>query len=828
MMKTAFLALVNYILAAVLIAYNVQAFISVRRKTEMRKKVARAVMKFEIAAIFTLCFVVLYLRSGSELFLYFFLIQMAAYSVITFVYKKLYPRMSELLFDNMLLLLCVGSVMLTRLDFYGAVRQFIIIAAALLIALFIPAFIRAMHRIERYGYVYLGIGIAVLLLVFFFAGERLGARIWVKMFGVAMQPFEFVKISFIFGCAAVLLRAKSWRGMLAGTVLAGVHVLLMAASKDLGGALLFAAVFWVLLYSASGKKRWIFGGAAAAGAACAAAYRFFQHVQVRVLAWRDPFAVVDNEGYQLAQSLFAIGTGGFFGIGLFKGAPEQIPVVTTDYIFSAVCEELGALFALGLLGIYINCILLLIRMTAKVSEDYYRLVFTGFVALFTTQVLLNVGGVTRMIPSTGVPLPFVSAGGSSAASMVLMFMLIQGMQERSEGQEKLRVYKDAFVPAVLPEKARHAMKRCFAAFLVILFSVAAYFTVFICTGARTVIFNSYNRRQTKLEEQNARGTIFDAAGNPLAFTMLLDGEELRKYPYQKLYAHVVGQVQNGSSGLEAVKEIDLLSSSANEITKLLYRMRDAQIPGNNLFTTLRTDLQQQVYHALNGRNGAVCVIDLKEGGLLASVSLPDFEPENAAEYDGMETAPLFNRAFYGKYPVHEATEIFRTASEVYEEGIPTPFGEYIATEKERLTPFGAALFAEACASGGMCLTPHVTEKLTDSTGKVIYRTEVESYRLLEEERAAYYFHAFSVKETESGVSYRYAETRVPAGSPGKYHYLSMVLLPAEQPVAAAGIVLEDCRGVGYDGIVGIAEEIAEYFAGQQGKADTLRMENLEK
>ena len=187
-MQTAFLALVNYILTALLLAYNVQAFFAVRKKTETRSRTVRVVMRLEAALIFTLCFLVLYLRSGSKNYLYFFLIQLAAYSVITFVYKKLYPRMSELLFDNMLLLLCIGSVLLARLDFNGAVRQFVIVAAALLAALFIPGFIRAMHRIERYGYLYLGIGIVVLLLVFFFAGERLGARIWVKLFGVAMQP----------------------------------------------------------------------------------------------------------------------------------------------------------------------------------------------------------------------------------------------------------------------------------------------------------------------------------------------------------------------------------------------------------------------------------------------------------------------------------------------------------------------------------------------------------------------------------------------------------------------------------------------------------------
>ncbi len=808
-METAFLALVNYILAGLMLAYNVQAFLVLRKKEERRGRAVRIAMKAEIVAIFMLCFLVLYGKTGSGKFVTFFLIQLATYSVITFVYKKLYPRMSELLFNHMLLLLGIGSVLLTRLDFNGAIRQFVIVTAALLLALFIPAFIRAMHRIERYGYIYLGLGIGVLLSVFFFAGERLGARIWVKLFGVAMQPFEFVKILFIFGCAAVLLRAKSWKGILAGGALAGVHVLLMAASNDLGGALLFAVVFWVLLYCTIGNKWWIIGGVFAAGVACVAAYQLFSHVQVRVLAWRDPFAVVDNEGYQLAQSLFAIGNGGFFGTGLYNGAPEQIPVVTTDYIFSAVCEELGALFALGLLGVYLQCMWLLIRMAAKFTEDYYRLVFTGFAGMFTTQVLLNVGGVIRMLPSTGVPLPFVSAGGSSAASMVLMFMLIQGMQEQNGEPGTAREYKDGFVPGVVTDAARKALRQCSAAFLALLALVAVYFTGFICTEARTVIFNSYNRRQAKLEEQNARGTIYDSEGNPLAVTMLSDVEEIRKYPYGNLYSHVVGQVKNGSSGLEAVKEIDLLSSSAGELSKLLYRMRNAQIPGNNLFTTLRTDLQQQVHEALKGENGAAVVLETESGALLSSVSLPDFSPEGTEGYESVENGPLFNRAFYGEYPVEDATGLFRTAAEVFQNDIPTPFGESVRTEANLLTPMGAALFATACGQDGNYKSPYVATKLTDAGGKLIYRTETEEIRLCSEETAQEYLEQFSVKETKSGVTYRYAETAVSSGTAGKKHCLAMVLAPAQNPTVAVSVVLEQQNGVKSGVINEIAERIIE-------------------
>ncbi len=812
-METAFLALVNYITAGLLLAYNVQAFLcmtrNARKKEQGRSKAVAIAMKAEIALIFVLCFFTLYVRSGEEKYLWFLFIQMLVYGGIDLVYRKLYPKMSGLLFDHMLLLLCVGSVLLTRLDFNGAIRQFIIVAASLVIALFIPAFIRAMHRIERYGYVYLAGGIIVLLTVFFFAGERLGARIWVKLFGVAMQPFEFVKILFIFGCAAVLLRTKSWKGTLLGMVLAGVHILLMAASNDLGGALLFAVVFWILLYCTSGKKRWIFGGAAAAGVACVAAYKLFAHVQVRVLAWKDPFSVVDNEGYQLAQSLFAIGNGGFFGTGLLAGAPEQIPVVTTDYIFSAICEELGGLFALGVLAIYIHCMILIIRMAAKFSEDYYRLVFTGFAAMVTTQIVLNVGGVIRMLPSTGVPLPFVSAGGSSAASMVLMFMLMQGMQEDKSNTGKTASYKDGFIPGAVTEKAKKALRICSIAFPVVLGIVSLYYTLFMCTEARTVIFNSYNRRQAKLEEQNARGTIYDADGNPIAFTMLSDGEELRKYPYGSLYAHVVGQVKNGSSGLEAVKEIDLLSSSESELSKLLYRIKDAQIPGNNLFTTLRTELQKEVYRVLAGYSGAACVTEIKTGALLASVSLPDFEPEATEIAAGEENGPFFNRAFYGEYPVADATTLFQAAATVYEEGIPTPFGERVVTDGTVLTPFGAAIFAGACGNGGMYMTPYVAEKLTDASGKLIYRTETDTARLLPADDAGRHFNAFSVHETEAGTTYRYVENEVYSGSLGKKHCLAMVLVPAEQPQFAISIVLEQRTGV-KDGVLRtLAEQIAE-------------------
>lgn len=798
-MNTAFLALGNYFITLLLFAFDAQTFWCLYRQEEPKgwKSIVR---KVEMVAIFVLCYHTLYLRTGEVWFYWFFVIQLAAYALLSVAYRKLYPKLSGLLFDLMLLLLGVGGVMLSRLDPESAFRQFAIVVAALVAALFIPGFIRSMHRLERYGFWYLALGLIILLLVFLFAGERLGARIWVKILGVPMQPFEFVKLSFIFGCAAVLLRAKKWYEKAAVFVLAGAHVLIMVASKDLGGALLFALVFWLLLYACDGRKLWLFGGIAGGGIACALAYKLFYHVRVRVLAWKDPFSVVDNEGYQLSQSLFAIGNGGFFGTGLYAGAPEQIPVVTTDYIFSAICEEMGALFALGVLFVYVICLFLLIRMTKRFTEDYYRIVFTGFAGMFTAQILLNVGGVIRMIPSTGVPLPFVSAGGSSAASMVLMFMLIQGMQERTgekngtkAGSER-KAYKDGFVPGTLLLKARRATEHCMAACCILLLFVAAYFTVFSLTEARGVIFHSYNRRQEKLSEQNAKGTIYDRNGNPLAVTLLLDGEEVRKYPYGRLFSHVVGQTQYGKSGLESICEIELLTASVGEFTKLSYRIRGAQLPGNNLFTTLNATIQNRLVELLEegGTNPAAgCVIDLSTGGLVASVSLPDYVPEKAKEYEAADNAPLFNRTFYGEYAVFEGSGLLLEMADCFPKGIPTPFGDVIPSEKRFVTPVAAAMFAGACANMGTCPKVYVEEKLTDAGGRVIYRNESESVELMTEAEAEALLGKFTKAGTQE-PSILYRLERIPTGTGASFHLMGISLVPENEPRYAVCMVLENC------------------------------------
>ena len=178
----------------------------------------------------------------------------------------------------------------------------------------------------------------------------------------------------------------------------------------------------------------------------------------------------------------------------------------------------------------------------------------------------------------------------------------------------------------------------------------------MCTSARTVIYNSYNRRQESLEKRNVRGRIYAADGTVLAESLLVEEkekQEIRVYPYGKAFAHIVGQQVMGTSGLEAMYEIALLTASIEEREKFVYRVKGEKAPGNEVHTTLEPKLQIAAYEALKGKKGAVCVLEPTTGKLLAAVSSPQFDPNTLSaaweQLNEQEDAPLFNRVFYGLY-----------------------------------------------------------------------------------------------------------------------------------------------------------------------------------
>ena len=247
------------------------------------------------------------------------------------------------------------------------------------------------------------------------------------MIGMEDPLYYRNKVHAVFFVAGMLYQDTSFQRVCVTTVIAAIHVLILVASRDLGAALLFFVTYVVMLYVATKKVLYFAGGLAAGSAASVVAYHLFSHIRVRVRAWQNPLAYIDKEGYQISQSLFAIGTGGWFGMGLYQGLPDKIPVVKQDFIFSAVSEELGGIFALCLIMVCFSCFLMFLNIAMQMKDQFYKLVALGLGTIYAFQVFLTIGGVTKFIPSTGVTLPLVSYGGSSLLSSMIIFAVIQGL-----------------------------------------------------------------------------------------------------------------------------------------------------------------------------------------------------------------------------------------------------------------------------------------------------------------------------------------------------------------------------------------------------------------
>jgi cell division protein FtsW (lipid II flippase) len=177
----------------------------------------------------------------------------------------------------------------------------------------------------------------------------------------------------------------------------------------------------------STNNPWYFIAGLSLGAiASVATYKIFPHIQVRVSAYLDPWAEIDSTGYQITQSLFAISGGGWFGLGLYGGNPTSIPYVEEDFIFSAIAEELGILFACLLIAVCVSTFIMILLEAYKIRNEFGRLMCVGFAVMYVFQVFLTVGGNSKFIPLTGVTLPLVSYGGTSVLVTIVMFALVEG------------------------------------------------------------------------------------------------------------------------------------------------------------------------------------------------------------------------------------------------------------------------------------------------------------------------------------------------------------------------------------------------------------------
>lgn len=421
----------RYILVILMALYAMKCFTVFRKKYDYDRGSVYTTQNVLMFMIHFICYVLIYLNTKDIKIIIFYLAQVVLFGTTLIVYGIFYRRASRLLINNMCFLMMIGFMMLTRLDNPDApaIKQFFIAVAAVVISLFVPVIVEKSGFLKKLGILYgiLGMLMIISVLIPGVGVQNYGATAWIQIGPIGLQPSELAKIVFVFFIAAMYYKKPSFKKIVVITICAAAYVLMLVGTKDLGAALIFFMVYLVMLYVASGQARYVFLGFGGLGAAAAVAYKFFAHVQTRVYAWLNPWGDMQNKTYQISQSLFAIGTGGWFGLGLYNGIPDKIPVGASDFIFAGIIEEMGALFGVCLLLIYISCFVMFINISLQITDTFYKLLSIGLSVAYGVQIILCVGGVVKFIPHTGVTLPLISYGGSSILATILVFAVIQGL-----------------------------------------------------------------------------------------------------------------------------------------------------------------------------------------------------------------------------------------------------------------------------------------------------------------------------------------------------------------------------------------------------------------
>ncbi|MBK1784515.1 FtsW/RodA/SpoVE family cell cycle protein [Prauserella cavernicola] len=416
------------------------------------------------ALIVTSAFILVQANQEQELswsIVWYGLAYLAIFTVAHLAVRRWAPYADPLILPCVALLNGLGLVMIYRIDLANAQeaisvgetstgsapRQVLFTVAALILFLGVLIVVKDHRTLTRYAYTFGLVGMAALALPALLPSslsEVNGAKVWLKLPGFSIQPGEFAKILLMIFFAAFLV-AKRDLFMTAGKRILGIELprardlgpIIIAAvvclgilvfQRDLGTALLFFGIVLVMLYVATERVIWVVVGLSMFLVGAMIAYQLFTHVQQRVANWIDPLATYDDPGggYQIAQGLFGLGTGGMFGTGLGAGRPETVPESNTDFISAALGEELGFVGLSAILLVYLILAMRGMRSALAVRDTFGKLLGGGLSFAIVMQIFVIIGGVTKLIPMTGVTTPWLSAGGSSLlANYILVALLLR-------------------------------------------------------------------------------------------------------------------------------------------------------------------------------------------------------------------------------------------------------------------------------------------------------------------------------------------------------------------------------------------------------------------
>ena len=571
----------------------------------------------------------------------------------------------------------IGVTFVTRLapeDAMGQVIWLFVSVAAMVATL---ALVPNLDRLAEYKFT-LGIaGVALLLLPALVGTEIYGSKLWIRIGGFSFQPGEIAKVLIVLFLAAYLsenreaLAASSrkvgpftlprLRMLTPMLVMWGMCLLVVVFERDLGSAALFFTMFVVMLYVATGRVGYVVVSLVLLLVGGFFCYQMFNHVRVRFQVWLDPFADPSNTGLQIVQSLYSIADGGLTGAGIGKGMPTLIPVVKSDFIFSAIAEEMGLLGGAAILLLFMLLAVRGLTTAARAKSDMSAFTAVGLVASMSFQAFLIVGGVTRLLPLTGVTLPFMSQGGSSLLSSFIAVALLLRAGDEGTGRAALPAGEGtSSTPSPLlapgatnPQpvvQGRHArasfglgtseggvlgrvalgnrltvLVTFFALLFAALIANLTYIQVIKASYYQEMPNNNHTIARSAYVQ---RGAILTSDGVTLAESLKqADGTYVRTYPQGSLAAHTVGYLstQYGATGVEASMN-DSLTGHADYSNwqSTLYALAGVSQPGNSVVLTLDSRIQQAAEEALDGHVGAIVVLDPSTGAVLAKASSPTF------------------------------------------------------------------------------------------------------------------------------------------------------------------------------------------------------------
>lgn len=593
----------------------------------------------------------------------------------------------------------IGITFVTRLEPDAAMGQLIFLFVGVALMVGTLAVVKNLDVVKRYKYVLGAAGIVLLVLPMLIGTEIYGSKLWIKIGSFTFQPGEFAKVFIVLFLAGYLAENRELLSISNRTVLGikfprlrllyplfivwGICLLVVAFERDLGSALLFYTIFLIMLYVATGRVSYVLIGLVLLAVGALGMYQIMNHVRVRVAIWLNPFEDAQNMGFQIVQALYSMADGGLFGVGIGKGlGGDTIPVVASDMIFAAMAEEMGLLGGAAVLLLFMLFAVRGLTTAARAKTDLAAFSAAGLTAAISFQAFTIVGGVTKLIPLTGVTLPFMSQGGSSLlASFVIVGLLLRAGDEATGRASELTNTSTNLAQAGYRAEARGSHMRrtldtpesgllgrvalanrltrtviLFTALFAVLIGNITYIQVFKASEYQDMPSNNHTITKARYIK---RGSIITSDGLTLAESIQQeDGTYVRSYPNGNLAAHVVGYYsqQYGSSGVEATQDKTLTGSKDySSWQNALNSLAGITEPGNSVKLTIDSRIQIAAQQALGSRTGAIVVLDPRTGAVLASASTPMYDNTNIqaaieqANASGGSDTSMFDRATQALY-----------------------------------------------------------------------------------------------------------------------------------------------------------------------------------